>query len=137
MTTAVVILSPEADLHEAVRVLSEHKISGVPVIDAHNHVLEVVSDADLLALAEMPREHTFCDLVQHLLGRPSPMRKTGTTVAEIMMVPAITIRPETTAREASQLLSARRIKRLPVVEAEQCLIGIVARADIVKLMTTL
>jgi CBS domain-containing protein len=92
MTTAVVTLSPEADLHEAVRVLSEHKISGVPVIDAHNYVLGVVSDADLLALAGMPREHTFRDLVQHLLGRPSPMRKTGTTVAEIMMAPAITVR---------------------------------------------
>lgn len=136
MTREVVTLSPEADLHEAVRVLSEHNISGVPVIDAYHHVLGVISDADLLALAGLPQTYTFRDLVPYLFGRPASLRKTGTTVAEIMTVPAITVRPETTALEAAQILSARRVKRLPVVEAEQCLVGIVARADIVKLMTT-
>ena len=137
MTTAVVTLSPEADLPEAARVLSEHKISGAPVIDAHCRVLGVVSDADLLALAGIPREHTFRDLVRYLLGRPLPLRKTGTTVAEIMTAPAITVWPETTIREAAQLLSARRIKRLPVVDGQQRLVGIVARADIVKVITAL
>jgi CBS-domain-containing membrane protein len=107
------------------------------VIDAHCRVLGVVSDADLLALAGIPREHTFRDLVRYLLGRPLPLRKTGTTVAEIMTAPAITVWPETTIREAAQLLSARRIKRLPVVDGQQRLVGIVARADIVKVITAL
>jgi CBS-domain-containing membrane protein len=137
MTTEVVTLPHEADLHEAAHVLSEHQISGAPVINAHRHVIGVVSDADLLALVGMPREHTFRDLVRHLLGRPLPLRKTGTTVAEIMTVPAITVQPDTTIREAAQLLSEHRIKRLPVVDGEQRLVGIVSRADIVKVLTTL
>jgi len=137
MTTEVVTLPREANLHEAAHVLSEHQISGAPVIDAHHHVIGVVSDADLLALVGMPREHTFRDLVRHLLGKPLPLRKTGTTVAEIMTVPAITVPLDTTIQEAAQLLSEHRIKRLPVVDGEQRLVGIVARADIVKVLTTL
>jgi CBS domain-containing membrane protein len=137
MTTAVVTLPPEADLHEAARVLSAHQVSGVPVIDADRHVLGVVSEADLLTLAGMPREHTFRDLLRHLLGAPLPARKTGTTVAEIMTAPALTVQPATTIQEAAQLLSARRIKRLPVVDEAQRLVGIVTRADLVQVLSTL
>ena len=137
MTTAVVTLPPEADLQTAAQVLTEHQISGAPVINLHGHVLGVVSEADLLGLVGLPRDHTFRDLLRHLLGDPLPGRKTGTTVAAIMTVPAITVQPTTPVREAAQLLSARRIKRLPVVDAAQRLVGIVARADIVKVLSTL
>jgi CBS-domain-containing membrane protein len=63
--------------------------------------------------------------------------KTGTTVADIMTTPAVMVQPETTIREAAQLLTARRLKRLPVIDATQRLVGIVARADIVKVLSTL
>jgi CBS domain-containing membrane protein len=137
MTTAVVTLPPEADLQTAAQVLSEHQISGAPVIDPHGHVLGVVSEADLLGLVGLPRDHTIRDLLRHLLGDPLPGRKTGTTVATIMITPAITVQPVTPIREAAQLLVARRIKRLPVVDAAQRLVGILARADIVKVLSTL
>jgi CBS domain-containing protein len=131
MTTAVVTLPPEADLQTAAQVLSEHQVSGAPVIDLHGHVLGIVSEADLLGLLGLPREHTFRDLLRHLLGEPLPARKTGTTVDAIMTAPAITVQPTTPIREAAQLLSARRIKRLPVVDGEQRLVGILL-TDIVK-----
>ncbi len=137
MTTVVVTLPPEADLQTAAQVLSEHQISGAPVLDPHGHVLGVVSEADLLGLVGLPRDHTFRDLLRYLLGEPLPARKTGTTVAAIMTAPAITVQPVTPIREAAQLLSARRIKRLPVVDEAQRLVGILARADIVKVLSTL
>src|SRR6266481_6610494 len=54
MTTVVVTLPPEADLQTAAQVLSEHQISGAPVIDPHGHVLGVLSEADLLGLVGLP-----------------------------------------------------------------------------------
>jgi CBS domain-containing membrane protein len=75
MTTAVVTVDRDADLHDVARALSEHRISGVPVVDAARHVLGVVSEADLLALAGMPRGHTVRDLLRHLLGEPLPLQK--------------------------------------------------------------
>jgi len=137
MTTAVVTLPPEADLQTAAQVLSEHQISGAPVIDPQGHVLGVLSEADLLGLVGLPRDHTFRDLLRHLLGDPLPARKTGTTVAAMMTAPAITVHPATPIREAAQLLVARRIKRLPVVDAAQRLVGILARADIVRVLSAL
>jgi len=137
MTTTVVTLAPEADLQTAAQVLSEHQVSGAPVLDRQGHVLGVVSEADLLGLLGLPRDHTFRDLLGRLVGAPCPVQKTGTTVADIMTTPAVMVQPETTIREAAQLLTARRIKRLPVIDATQRLVGIVARADIVKVLSTL
>src|SRR6266404_266436 len=135
MTTTVVTLPPTADLQTAAQVLAEHQVSGAPVVDPNGSVVGVVSEADLLGLVGLPRGHTFRDLLRHLLGDPLPGRKTGTTVAAIMTTPAITVQPTTPIREAAQLLSARRIKRLPVVDAAQHLVGIIARADIVRVLS--
>jgi CBS-domain-containing membrane protein len=84
MTTEVVTVDRDADLYEVAQVLSEHRISGVPVVDAARHVLGIVSEADLLALAGMPRGHTVRDLLRYLLGEALPGHKTGTTAGDVM-----------------------------------------------------
>ena len=136
MTTEVVTVDRDADLYEVARVLSEHRISGVPVIDAARHVLGVVSEADLLALAGMPRGHTVRDLLRYLLGEALPGHKTGTTAGDVMTAPALTVAPETSIQKAAETLHARHIKRLPVIDSDQRLVGIISRGDIVKVMST-
>jgi len=130
MTTNVVAVKQDVDLHEVAQLLSDNRISGMPVVDDDNRVIGVISEVDILILAGMKKGHTFKDLLRSLLGKP--VRPTGSTVRNVMATPALTIGPEDDIRNAAVILDTRRIKRLPVVDADGKLVGIVSRADIVR-----
>jgi len=134
MTRDVVTINPEADLKEAARRLSGLRISGMPVVDAEHRVLGVISEADILSLAGVKKGHTFKDVLRHVLGAPLPVRKKGNTVGEVMSSPAITTDPDRDIRAVAAILDEKRIKRLPVVDEEGRLVGVIARADIVRAM---
>lgn len=134
MTRDVVSVRPDTDIQEAARRLSGLRISGMPVVDDDNKVIGVISEADILSLAGVTRGHRFKDVLKHLLGEPLPARKSGDRVGDLMNTPAITTGPERDVRDVASVLDARRIKRLPVVDAEGRLLGIISRADIVRAM---
>lgn len=132
MTSTVVTIKRDADLHEAARLLSENKISGMPVVDDNNRVIGVISEADILILAGMRKEHTFRDILRNILGEPVPAKKGGNKVGDVMGFPPITSKAEDDIGEVAKILDDRRIKRLPVVDDEGKIIGIISRADIVR-----
>jgi len=134
MTRAAIAIRTHADLHEAAGLLSEHRISGLPVVDEGSVVLGVVTEADILSMTGMEKEHTFKDILRHLLGEPLPERKRGNNVGEIMSSPAITTRPDADIRDVARILDEKRIKRLPVVDEGNRLVGVISRADIVRAM---
>ena len=135
MTRRVVTARTDSDIRDVSALLSENRISGLPVVDERSHVVGVVSEADLLSLAGMERGHSFKDIVKHILGEPVPRRKQGNRVGEIMSSPAMTTRPETDIRDVAKILESKGIKRLPVVDEENRLVGIVSRGDIVRAMS--
>src|SRR5208283_3035452 len=116
MTKNVVTVSPNADLHETAHLLSENRISGMPVVDEKNHVIGVISEADLLILAGLEREHSFRDILRNILGEPLPARKHGDKVKDVMSFPPVTSKADDDVREVAQIFDERRIKRLPVVD---------------------
>ena len=132
MTKNVVTVAPDTDLHEAARLLSENRISGMPAIDSNNRVVGVISEADILVLAGMKREHTFKDILRGILGEPIPIRKTGDKVQHVMSFPPVTSMADDGVADVARILDERRIKRLPVVDDNGNLIGIVSRADIIR-----
>ena len=132
MTTRVTTVGPQADVHEAAKLLAENSISGLPVVDDANRVIGLISEADVLAMTGVRRGHTVRDLIRHVLGEPVPKQTQGRTVADFMTSPAVTTTADADIREAAKLLDEKRIKRLPVVDHEQKLVGIVSRADIVR-----
>jgi CBS domain-containing membrane protein len=134
MTKHVTSISPDADLHDAARILSEHRISGMPVVDENKRVIGVISQADILVLAGMHREHTFKDVLRNILGEPIPAAKSGEKVKDVMSFPPITSKADDVLGDVAQILDERRIKRLPVVDDDGKLIGIIARADIVRMI---
>lgn len=135
MSKSVITIKRDADLHEAAKLLSENRISGMPVIDADNRVIGVISEADVLMLAGMSLEHTFKDVLRKILGEPVPARTTsGKKVENVMSFPPITSKADDNITEVARVLDERRIKRLPVVDGEGKLVGIVSRADIVREM---
>ena len=134
MTRDVVSINPDADLKEAARRLSGLRISGMPVVDAENRVIGVISEVDILSLAGVKKGHTFKDVLKHLLGEPLPARRKGSKVEDVMSSPAITTTPDRDVREVASVLDEKRIKRLPVVDERGILVGVISRADIVRAM---
>ena len=132
MTTNVITVRPDANVHEVTRLLAENRVSGLPVVDDKNRVVGLISEADVLSMTGVPREHTFKDVIRHLLGEPVPKQRQGNTVEDFMISPAVTTTAGIDIREAAMILDQKRIKRLPVVDEAQRLIGIVSRADIVR-----
>lgn len=134
MTGEVITVKKDVDMHEVARLLSENKISGLPVVDDENHVLGIVTEADVFYMAGMKRKHTFKDILRHILGEPVPRGENKDKVGDIMTSPVITAKPDTDIRDVAGILDEKRIKRLPVVDDENKLIGIISRADIVRAM---
>ncbi len=132
MTKDVITIKNDADVNDVIRLLSDNNISGLPVIGNENHVIGIVTEADILSMAGMKRGHTFRDILKHILGEPLPLRKTGSKVGDVMTSPAITTKAGVSIKEAAKIMDERRIKRLPVLDSKNKLIGIISRADIVR-----
>jgi CBS domain-containing membrane protein len=136
MTTEVVTVSPDADIHEVSKRLSDHRISGLPVVDSDGYVRGIISEADILEMAGIRRSHRITDTIRHLLGEPIDLIRQEKRLEEMMSAPAITIHPRADIRRAAEIMHDRKVKRLPVVDDAGRLIGIVSRGDIVKSMGT-
>jgi CBS domain-containing protein len=130
MTTDVITVSPETTLKQVAELLAARGISGAPVVDENRHVVGVVSEADILAKERWPRSPSR---LERLLGRDGlDAKTTARTAGEAMTSPAVTIGAERRVDVAAALMLDKRINRLPVVDAEGLLVGIVSRADLVR-----
>jgi CBS domain-containing protein len=132
MTTSVVTIDRITPYKEIALLLAEHRISGVPVLTMGRHVAGVVSEADLIAVedehARQARSGATGRL--HLPGHHHPHK--DLTAANLMTSPAITIHPEAPIPSAARLMTTHRIQRLPVVDPDGKLIGIVTRRDLLS-----
>jgi CBS domain-containing membrane protein len=132
MTKNVIKIRENAEINEVTTLLSEHRISGLPVVDGQDHVIGMITEADVLAMAGMNKRHAFKDVIRHLLGEPLPGPKQSKCIRDVMTSPATTTGPEVDIREVASTLDEKRIKRLPVVDERGRLIGVISRADIVR-----
>jgi CBS-domain-containing membrane protein len=106
MTPDPLTLSPETSVHEAASILSEHRISGAPVVDKDGAILGIVSEYDLIA-------------------------RVGTAVREVMTRDVVSVPVEATIDRVRAILVTQRLKRVPVT-AEAKLVGLISRADLVR-----
>ena len=135
MTTSVVSVQLVTPLKEVATLLVDNRISGVPVLDVDGTVLGVVSEADLLI------KEQGSDAIPHrtLARIPGMSRESrvqldklqAVTARGAMTAPAITIESHRRITEAAALMTARKVNRLPVVDAGR-LVGIVSRGDLVR-----
>ena len=132
MTRDVISITKYESIMQVANILSEKNISGLPVVDKENKVIGIITQADILSIVGVSREHTFKDLLKYMLGEPLPERRMGDIVGDIMTAPAITIKPDTNVAEAVRIMGERKIRRLTVVDNENTLIGIITRADTLK-----
>jgi CBS domain-containing protein len=138
MTTDVVTVGPETSTRTIAKLLSARGISAVPVVDATGAPLGMVSEGDLMGRDEHDREARR-DWWLTLLAEGeqlSPvflasLHKPERSAREVMTKPVITVDERTELARIAELLTAHRIKRVPVVRDGR-VIGIVSRADIVR-----
>ncbi|MEV0412894.1 CBS domain-containing protein [Streptomyces sp. NPDC050448] len=130
MTTNVVAVTLTAQFKEIATAMERWKVTAVPVIEGEGHVIGVVSEADLLPKEEFHAHHPGMIEQMRRLGDTA---KAGSLRAEqLMTTPAVTVHPDATLPQAARIMADRHIKRLPVVDADGTLKGIVSRADLLK-----
>ncbi len=133
MTTEVLTVRSDTSLKEAAELLTRNRISGLPVVDADGHVVGVLSEGDILFKERGAREKR--GLVDRWLDLPLPevtAKLDARTAGEAMSAPAVTIGRKRPLTEAANSMIEEGVNRLPVVDDEGRLIGIVTRADLVR-----
>ena len=106
MTRSVLTARAETAVVDIVRLIARNKITGLPVVDADNRLIGVVSESDIIG-------------------------KAGDTVADIMTNGSWTVTEDTTLGDAAEIMLRRRIRRLPVVRGDNELIGLLSRSDLI------
>ena len=139
MTTNVVSVTPDTPVEEIAKVLIEHRISAVPVIDADRHVAGIVSEGDLMRRPESGT-HRHSTWWLGLLASSAKqateyIKSRGRKASEVMTQPVITVEEDTRLEEVADILERLRIKRVPVLR-ENKVIGIVSRANLLHGLVT-
>jgi CBS domain-containing protein len=135
MSNEVVAVEPGTPFREIVTRLAQHRVSAVPVLDAEGRVLGVVTEADLLLKQEHPDPKLDIPLVWSRRRRLERKKAAASVASELMTTPAVTVPPTITVTEAARQMHTASVKRLPVVDEAGRLVGIVSRADLLKVFT--
>jgi CBS domain-containing protein len=134
MTTDPLTVAPDTLLKEAARTMVRNKVSGLPVI-VDGTVVGIVTEGDFLR-QEANRDQPYrFSLLDALFGEGPSEPPSVETVSEVMTENVITTTPETTIGEAARIMANKRVKRLPVVDDDGTLVGIISRADVVNAFT--
>ena len=126
MTTQVVAVRSRATFKEMAAALRQYRVSAFPVIDEHEKVIGIVSEADLLAKEAL----TDPGVVTGVLDHRDVLKAEGLTAGDLMTRRVVTVRPEDSVEHAAQLMHFLHVKRLPVVNPDGSLVGLVSRTDV-------
>ncbi|MER6441244.1 CBS domain-containing protein [Streptomyces sp. NPDC001185] len=137
MATEVVTARYGTPFKEVAQLLHEHRISGLPVIDEDDKVLGVISETDLMVRQaaipdpyETPRRFRFTGLTRG--ARRQAAKGHARTAGQLMSVPPVTVHADDTIAEAARTMANNRVERLPVVDEEERVVGIVTRRDLIQ-----
>lgn len=126
MTSPVIAVVPETRIKKAAALLAEYGFSGLPVVDSDEHLVGMVTEADLV------RDRVPSDPRAHIsVHPPSADGPVSTTVGEVMSSPAVAVEPGTDVADLAATLLETHQRTTPVVDGSR-LVGIVTRRDIVR-----
>jgi CBS-domain-containing membrane protein len=135
MVRNVVTVGPDTDVTEAARLLAEHDISALPVVDSVGNLIGILSEADLLERKELGAERKHSRLVEAMLPASTLaaefVKAHGRTVSDLMSTDVISAHEDTPIGEIATLLERHRIKRLPILRDGK-IVGIVSRSNLIQ-----
>jgi CBS domain-containing protein len=140
MSTRVISIAPDANVLEAIRLMLQNHISGLPVIDRSGALVGVVTEGDFLRRTETGTEHKRPRWLEFLMGprrlADEYVHTHARRVEEVMTRTPVTITEDAALDEAVRVMERRRIKRLPVTRGGQ-VVGIVSRANLLHALASL
>jgi CBS-domain-containing membrane protein len=139
MTRNVVTVGPEATVAEAAELMAEHDVSALPVVDAHNQIVGIISEADLLQREEIGTQadhRWWTEAMIPATTRAAAFAKShGKRVHEVMSREVIIATEDTPLAGIAGILERHRIKRVPIVHDDK-LVGIVSRANLIQALAS-
>lgn len=145
MSSPAITVTPETEIREVARIMREHQISGVPVVDADGRLAGVITELELIARnAPLHEPHYIgvlsaiipVSLEQYREYKEQLRQVLATNAGDLMRQEVETITPEDSTERALGLMLDPEVTMLPVVENER-VIGVVTRTDLVRLIETL
>jgi len=141
MKTEVVTVGPDATIKELAGLFHEHDISGCPVVDEDGRLIGMVTEGDLVAQDADVHFPRFIQILDSNIYLESPkkfeerLRKiTGATVREVMTSDVLTVTPDMPVRRAATIMADKGINRLPVIDDDGRVIGILGRHEVLQAM---
>ena len=134
MTTDVVAVQPDTPVTEVAAAMGRRGVSGVPVVDAGQKMVGVISEKDFLTRMGAKDAKNFMSLVANSLMTKDSMALPSECVLakDLMTSPAVTVAPNTPVKDIATLLTQKSINRVAVTDPAGRLLGLVSRGDIVK-----
>ncbi|MGW1892523.1 CBS domain-containing protein [Streptomyces sp. NPDC002004] len=130
MTRTVVAVELDAPFKEILAAMEKWQVTGVPVLEGEGRVVGVVSEGDLLAKEEF--HDVSPGMIEQMRQLDETLKAGAVRARELMSSPAVTIRADATLSQAARTMARNRVKRLPVVDKDGTLQGIISRADLLK-----
>ena len=140
MTPRVITISADTQITEAIRLMLQNRISGLPVVDAAGNLVGIVTEGDFLRRAEDKTEKRRAHWLEFILGpgrlAGEYVRTHGRKVSEVMSHAPITAEENTPLEEIVRLMETKHIKRVPIVRGNK-VVGIVSRANLLHILARL
>lgn len=141
MTRDPIVVNPETALKEAIQLIAENRISGLPVVATDNKLVGIISETDLMWQETGVKPPAYIMLLDSVIYLENPAtydrelhKALGQTVRDVMTKDVVTTPPDKSLREAARMMHSRKIHRLPVVDESKHVVGILTRGDIVRFM---
>ncbi|MEB3312243.1 MAG: CBS domain-containing protein [Snowella sp.] len=144
MTPNPITIKPEAPLQDAIKLLAEKRIGGLPVVDDTGKLIGVISETDLMWQEAGVEPSPYIMLLDSIIYLQNPARHEkeihkalGQTVGEVMSDEPITIKSVQSLRDAAHLMNERKIRFLPVMDGDNHqVIGVLTQGDIIRAMAS-
>jgi CBS domain-containing protein len=140
MTPALISVTPDATVLQAARLMLQHHISGLPVVDASGKLVGILSEGDFLRRRETATQRRRSRWLEFLMG-PGKIaseytQSHGNKVAEVMTTDVRTVGEDTDLERIVELMEKHRIKRVPVMRDGRP-VGIVTRSNLMHAMVSM
>jgi CBS domain-containing protein len=139
MNRELLTVMPSTPISEAVKLLVDRHIGGLPVIDDAGKLVGVISESDLMWREQGVEQPPYMLFLGGVIYFQNPLtydrdlhKALGQTVGEVMTPHAISITADTTLPEAAKIMHDKKLRRLPVIDNNQHPIGIITEGDIVR-----
>ncbi|MEB3828194.1 CBS domain-containing protein [Phormidium sp. CCY1219] len=141
MTHDPIVVNPDTPLEEAIKILAERRISGLPVVDSAGKLVGILSEGDLMWRESGVTPPPYIMVLDSVIYLENPARyqrelhkALGQTVGEVMSDRPQSIKPEKSLQDAAKLMHDKGVHRLPVVDDTGKVTGVLTRGDVIRAM---